>query len=322
METSASDWLAVIDREYLEDFVREGGAAVKFAVPDSEESLCLIREGLREAAERHRFQFTSVDASTTRIHLIDRLFHDVARQTDWDGLTRAFLTELFAESGFRLPPDGGELTLRRLAELNDIPEPLFRTQAHSLIVNSLYHDYAMAQEFRLAMIFLCRGQLDPSDNPGLAAAIKEWLKGELRLVSAVKGALIFQKIARHNARHMLVSLAHWLKRAGKSGLVLVLDISRYTDARRPQEREDGSGFYYSTAATLDAYEVLRQLIDGTDELEYSFVCVIADPIFLADDRRGLRAYQALNMRIADEVRDRFRQNPLASLARLGEAEIV
>jgi hypothetical protein len=172
------------------------------------------------------------------------------------------------------------------------------------------------------MIFLCRGQLDPSDNPGLAAAIKEWLNGELRLLSAVKGALIFQRIARHNARHMLVSLAHWLKRAGKSGLVLVLDISRYTDARRPQEREDGGGFYYSTAATLDAYEVLRQLIDGTDEFEYSFVCVIADPIFLADDRRGLRAYQALNMRIADEVRDRFRQNPLASLARLGEAQIA
>lgn len=317
MDARSSDWLGVIEEEYLGDFIREGGAAVKFVVPDGDESRSQLREALGAAAERYHFQFASVDAASTRIHLIDRLFHEVARQIDWDSLTQSFLTRLLAESGLRLPPAEGELTLRTLAEANGMPEQLFRTQVHSLIINSLYRDYAMSQEFRFAMIFLCRGQLDPNENPGLGSAIKEWLRGELRLVSAVRGALIFQKIARHNARHMLFSLAHWLKLAGKNGLVLVLDISRYTDARHPRDRENG--FYYSTAATLDAYEVLRQLIDGTDELEYGFVCVIADSMFLVDERRGLRAYQALYMRISDEVRDRYRQNPLAALARLGEA---
>ncbi|HTE83112.1 MAG TPA: BREX system ATP-binding domain-containing protein [Dehalococcoidia bacterium] len=317
MNTTPAGWLEVIEREYLKDFIREGGAAVKFLIPQSEQSRVGLRDGLEAAAGRNQFQFAFVDAAETRIHLIDRLFYEVARQIDWDSLAQSYLRRLLADSGLRLPSTSYDFTLRSLSASNGLPEPLFRTQVHGLIINSLYRDYAMSQEFRFAMIFLCQAQLDADENPGLSSAIKEWLRGELRLVSAVRRALIFQKIARHNARHLLFSLAHWLKVAGMSGMVLAIDISRYTDARRPSDRE--GGLYYTAAATLDAYEVLRQLIDGTDELEYGFVCVIADALFLADDRRGLRAYQALYMRIADEVRDRYRQNPLAALTRLDEA---
>ena len=66
------------------------------------------------------------------------------------------------------------------------------------------------------MLALCAAQLDPTDNPALETSIKHWLRGELRLISEVKRALIFQKVARHNARHMLFSLAHWLTLTGKS----------------------------------------------------------------------------------------------------------
>lgn len=67
---------------------------------------------------------------------------------------------------------------------------------------------------------------------------------------------------------------------------------------------------------LDAYELLRQFIDGTDEMEGLLVIVLASKDFLNDDKRGLRGYDALKLRIWDEVRDRQRQNPLASLVRL------
>jgi hypothetical protein len=313
MELSASAWLEVIEREYLEDFVREGGAAVKFVVPSDETSRRQILEGLCTAAAFNNFQYAFVDSATTKLHLIDRLFHEVARQIDWDAICHAFLTRLLTENGIELPA-AGALTVPALAELNGFPEAPFRMQVNRWITNALFHDYAMNQEFRLAMIALCQAQLDPDADPALAGAIREWLRGELRLTSAVKRALIFQKIARHNARSMLLSLAHWLRIGGRSGLVLAIDIARYTDARRPSERE--GGFSYSSAAALDAYEVLRQLIDGTDELEFGLICVLASPSFLSDDRRGLRAYHALYLRVSDEVRDRYRQNPLASLARL------
>ena len=113
---------------------------------------------------------------------------------------------------------------------------------------------------------------------------------------------------------MFFSLAHWLRLVDKQGLVLALDVTRYTAARRPLE-PDGS-LYHSTAATLDAYEVLRQFVDATDELEGCFIVVLAPTELLLDEKRGLGRYPALQLRVWDEVRDRQRANPLSSLVRL------
>lgn len=271
---------------------------------------------MRQTAEQAGFQFVFVDAAETKLHLIDKLFHAVARQIDWDALARAYLRQVLQqpEMGLQLPPPPAELTLSSLAPLNDMPAPRLRLRVEGWVAQQLYQEYTLSQEFRLAMLPLCLGQFDPGDNPAVRQAVTEWLHGELRLLSAVKPAGIFQKVARHNARHLLFSLAHWLKLAGKSGLVLALDIARYADTRRPSER--GAGFYYSLTTTLDLYEVLRQLIDASDELAYGFVGVIAGPESLTDDKRGLARCQALHMRVANEVRDRYRINPLAALVRL------
>jgi hypothetical protein len=311
---SVRDWLEVVRTEYLEEFVPGGGAAVKFVVCDSPATRAELRQGLRELAEAKGFRFAFVDATSTRVHMMDKLFHEVARQVDWDALAGSFLARLLAENGYRLPAGPDALQLRRIAELNDVPEPQLRLEVTRWLWNGLFRDYRMSQEFRLAMIRLCRAQLDPDDEPAVTRAVKEWLRGELRLISAVKRALIFQKIARHNARHMLFSLAHWLKVAGENGLVLGLDVERCAEAVRPADR-DGS-VYYSSPAALDAYEVLRQLVDATDELESAFVGVLAGPAFASDARRGLDSYRALYYRIADDVRDRYRPNPLASLVRV------
>jgi hypothetical protein len=61
----------------------------------------------------------------------------------------------------------------------------------------------------------------------------------------------------------------------------------------------------------------RQLIDAIDEIEGLFVAVQVPPALVHDEARGLPAYTALQLRVADEVRDRRRQNPYAALVRLG-----
>jgi len=181
------------------------------------------------------------------------------------------------------------------------------------------HDYAMVQEFRTAMLRLCQAQLRTGQVVDAEhAAVLDWLRGDLRQMSALKSALIFRRIGRHNARLLLFSLAHWLAVNESAGLVLVLDIRRLGFARRPapSERE---GHYYTKAALLDAYEVLRQMVDNTDELANCCVLVLPAVEFLTDGARGLDAYQALKLRIFDEVRDRERDNPFSSLVRLGPA---
>ncbi|MDQ3294088.1 MAG: ATP-binding protein, partial [Actinomycetota bacterium] len=174
-----------------------------------------------------------------------------------------------------------------------------------------------AQDFRIAMLRLCQAQLATGQvTEAEHKAVLDWLRGDLRQIGLLRSASIFRRIGRHNARSMLFSLTHWLSTNDRAGLMLEIDVRRLGFARRPRP-EERQGNYYTKAALLDAYELLRQLVDNTDELAHCCIVVLAAPEFLSDPNRGLDAYQALKLRIFDEVRDRQRDNPYSSLVRLG-----
>jgi len=317
MYMTPEDWLEIVRKEYLQDFIRGGGAAVKFVVPTEEIDHVDLRGKIRGVSEAEGYLFASVEAEKTAVHMIDHLFHKVARQVDWDDLAFSFIHRILSESGYNIPPQRQECSLQKIAELSGRDQRLLQGELNSILERNLFHDYKMCQEFRIAMIQLCQAQLDPGSLSPVPTSIKEWLRGELRLISEIKPALIFQKIMRHNARHMLSSLSYYSHIAGKNGLVIVLDISRCLMQRPKSKHPDDESRYYTKATILDAYEVLRQFIDGTDEMEFCFITVIAPPPFLhPDDSRGVWSYDALKLRIWDEVRDKYRANPLSSLIRL------
>jgi hypothetical protein len=310
-----SDWLLVVEREYLRDFLPEGGSAVKFAVVSPSLETDEVRGELARLARKTGCLYSSVDAATTKLHMIDQFFFAVARELDWDDLARRFIRRLLAEGGFTVPEGTATLDYASIADANDYSEPELRRDVRLLLTSRVFRDYAMAQEFRIAMVRLCQAQLEVDGSAGPEAdAVKEWLRGELRSITLLKAALIFQRIARHNGRDMFLSLAHWVRLAGYQGLILSLDVERYFVDRIPVER-DGT-LFHTTTAVMDAYEVLRQFIDATDELEGCLLVFTTPPSFLEDPKRGLERYDPLKLRIWDEVRDRRVANPLASLVRL------
>ena len=317
LQMRPEDWLRVIRTEYLGDFVLRGGATVKFAVPAAESDRSALQFGLEAAAAEAGYQFAGVDAATTKVHMIDKVFHEVARQIDWDALATRFVAGLLEENGYQLPPERDGLDLQAIAALNRYQEPELRRDVRKWLAGRIYQDSGMTQEFRVAMLRLCQAQLDPTDvSPAESTAIKEWLRGELRLLSSLKPSLIYQKIARNNARHILFSLVRWLRLTGSNGLVLGLDITQCAADRT--HTPEGLN-HYSKPATMDAYELLRQFVDGADQLSHCLVVVVASPSFLTDPVKGLGCYEALKLRIWDEVRDREVPNPMAALIRLSSA---
>ncbi len=313
-----ADWLSTMKKEYLQDFVKEGGTAVKFIVPLEGDEFSQIKSGLQSLAKEENYAYFLIDAANVKIHLIEQIFFQAAKQVDWDSLTLSFLRSLLQDH-YRLPDIPEEFNLKKIAMLNGYEEREIRVFINNRLKESLFRNYAMTQEFRIAMLMLCRHQLDAEEVPAeLYSSVKEWLRGELRLVSALKRALIFQKIGRHNARHMLFSLTHWLRLSGLNGMVLALDISRYLQDR---PKESANTLYYSTSALLDCYEVLRQFVDDTDESEYCFIAVLAPSRFLDEsDKRSVDIYDALKLRIWNEVRDKTYINPLAPLVRISCCE--
>jgi len=314
MYVAFDDWVQTVEQEYLQDFITQGGAAVKFVVAPSTHSASGIRHMLESIALRHNCQFAAIDSAVTKMHMIDQIFFEIARQIDWDRLTGNLVITALRESGYETPSDLNDLTYQRLAAFNGTSEPELRRAIRNRLQRVISSDFAMTQEFRLAIVRLAEAQLEASTiDVSEQRAIQDWLRGDLRRIAALKSSLIFQKIARHNARDMLLSLAHWLRLVGKDGMVLIIDMHRYLATKRPA---DGS-LYHTIGSVLDAYEVLRQFVDTTDELEGCFIAVIVPQEFVEPHaKRGLDRYAPLQTRIWNEVQDRRVANPLASLVRI------
>src|SRR5260370_22986728 len=89
----AHEWLDLIEREYLCDFIAGGGAAVKFAVGD-QTSLATAGHRLAELAQQHGFVHVALDAAATRLHLVQDVFFAVSRTLDWNVLAQRFIEGL------------------------------------------------------------------------------------------------------------------------------------------------------------------------------------------------------------------------------------
>lgn len=308
------EWLRHMRREYLDGFIKDGGAAVKFVVPLDDLCRGIVIDGIIQQAKQAGYLPATMDAATTKIHLAQHVFFKTAEQIPWRLLSQQVVRSLVAEEGFAVPSDGSTPLAQRIGDANQVNSDYVLMTLRRTIGNSIIKRTDLTKDFRVAMTWLCRAELTGGpDGETAVEAITNWLTGRNTHVSAVKPYSIFSGINRTNARHMFESLTHWVRYAGYTGLVIFMDIAKVTVARNPR---DGT-VYYTKPSVLDAYEVLRQFIDNIDRLDGCLMVVIADPAFLDEDvsGRGFGAYEALKFRVIDEVRDRKLANPLASLVR-------
>jgi hypothetical protein len=312
---TAATWLPFAEREYLASFVREGGSAVKFVAALDEAERAAIGEQLFLLGREHGYLGVRIDASETRVHMADQVFYRVAEALPWEELSRRVIVALAGEAGYAPVDPVGSGVLERLAEANRIEADVLRMDLRRTLGARVLRRPDLAKQFRVAATQLCLADLDPGPAGAMMSqAIQDWLTGRNRAISAVKLYNITSPINRANARYFFESLLRWIRFAGLPGLVIVVDIQRLAVPRNPR---DGAVFY-SKAALLDAYELLREFVDSTDRMEGCFVAVITDAEFLDDDPygRGMGAYEALKFRVFDEIRDRALVNPMASLIRL------
>jgi bacteriophage exclusion system BrxC/D-like protein len=314
-EIDVDAYLEFVEREYLSGYITAGGTSVKLLCPADDTVRTRLSEGLPEIGDG--FAYAEVDAATTRVHLIDQVFTVIARQLDWVGLADSVVHAALEHAGFPAPAGSAGVDLGTIARHHDVDAAELYRSTRRAVEQLVLRDTEMSHEFRVAMLRLCQERLGRGDvTPDERETVIGWLHGERLPAADLRRVGLNAKVNRYNARPLLLSLTRWLRIAGRSGLVLRLDLDRIAVTRRPPAGLR-DGFYYTKATTLDAYELIRQLIDAIDEIEGLFVAVQVPPALVHDEARGLPAYTALRLRVADEVRDRRRQNPYAALVRLG-----
>ncbi len=308
-----AEWLRFIEQEYLAGFIRDGGSAVKFAVPLEARLRTSLFSGLDDIGQRGGYLVAGISAADTKIHLIDEIFFRVAQQVPWRELSRKIIAGLAAESGYHWVEGAADPLYLRLAEESGVDPQMLLLDLKKAIWNKVYKHPLLSRDFRVAMNHLCLAELlGGEEGATTVQVLTDWLTGRNKAVSAVKSYEIFRRINRATARYCVESMARWVRLAGYPGMVILVDAQRVMLAQNPRDES----VYYSKGALLDAYEVLREFIDRADRLEGCFLAVVPDLAFLEDHRRGLAAYTALQNRVFDEVRDRSLVNPMASLARI------
>ena len=311
-------YLEFFTREYLNDYLPKGGATTKFVVPPLNEEVNFT-EAITSKAKSNGYIVAHIDSTTSKVQMIEQIFFGIAKQIDWQSLANGF-TRLAAHSaGYPVPNDDQDLSLAMLAFSYGADEREVKRDINIVLQQKIYKDYAMIGEFRIAMMRLCQYELRSGQVTDLERdSIVSWLDGTLKQISLLKSALIFRKVTRSNARAMLFSLSRWIVANGYRGLLLTLDICDFQRTNVDFE-SDKSKITYSRNAIIDTYESLRQLIDNADEFSNFATIVVASPEFLSNDSRGLSAYQALKLRIYDEVRDKNRDNPYSTLISLSSS---
>jgi hypothetical protein len=274
-----------------------------------------ITAGVSDRARDLGFLTATIDASQVKIGSIEKVLGSISAQIDLYDLIDRLIVNLMADQHWVAPAPGPEPLAERLATSNGIDAESLALMARPALVQKIFRSDQIAQDMRSAILGLANERLIGGESMVTAfSTIGEWLTGNLTKISSVRRYQIHSKVNRGNARFLFESLLQVIKLAGIPGMVVTVDISRFLNSEKQPDQ-----ISYAKASLLDAYEVLREFVDATDDLEH-FLMVVAAPMSFLDTNtkgRGLGRYPALYNRVYDEVRDRNLTNPLSALVRVG-----
>jgi len=306
MSEAIIDWIELLDREYLADFILSGGSSVKIGITSSE-SRNRFCSAVMEAGQTRNYLVVEVKSEDTRVDKIQDIYFALAKCVNWVEVINSYMRNLLVEQGGVNIPENIPLSdIDGIAYHNYLTAKEVRSRAINLAENQIAKDYSLAKDFRIAMSGIAAGIINPMMISQFdQETIVRWLRGEKCDMKTLKRLQIFQKIGRHNARWMICSLARWIKKLNFSGFIILLDIHGLF-----KEKDESGNIHYARSRVLDFYETLRQFIDDTDEMEHLIIIVNAPIQFAADPKRSYFIYDALKFRIVDEVHDVNRPNPL------------
>jgi hypothetical protein len=300
-------------KHYLDNYIRQGGSKIKFLTggPGSGKSHCL--ELLACRAARAGYVTVSFSAGDVGLHDFKSFYVATLRGCDMDALLTRCADRVITEMGFR-PEDVPEgTTFFDCLAAHGQMDPLTRREMRRQIGELFLKNPLMDSNFARACALLTGSALGhPPLEPHNKTMLFQWLCGEpeAKLSELRKLGLSPVRITKTNARHMLRSLCECIRLAGHTGLFIAVDnLDALISKSSLQE------IHYTKLRREDTYESIRELIDEIDTLRHIMVFFAFGRALMEDETAGLTSYQALWMRLQNEIRsERF--NRFADIADL------
>ncbi|MEG0369193.1 MAG: DUF2791 family P-loop domain-containing protein [Hungatella sp.] len=306
--------------KYLQEYIKKGGSKIKFVTG---------RTGCGKTHLLNLFSFTAAQENYITVHFSARdiwmhdfkeVYVEILRQADILQCLKGCSRTIIAELGFDYHEIPDHMTLMDYLSDHDLADAVTRREIRLLLKKLFLDNPLLDNNFAIACCLLTGGLLGhPILEEQSGELLLAWISGEksVKLSSLRALGLSPCKITKFNARHMLRSLTEVVRLAGYSGLLVTVDNLEILLNKSSLEP-----LHYTKLKREDTYESIRQLIDDIDSLRHIMFIFAFDRELLDHENAGIKSYQALWMRIQNEIiGERFnRFTDMVDLDRLAEQE--
>lgn len=285
--------------KYLQEYIRSGGSKIKFVTgrPGSGKTHFLHLAG--SIAREENYKTVSFSAREIWMHDFREIYLEIFRQCDIMECLVHVSHYLIQEMGFDYQDIPEGMRFIDYLSQNGMGDALTRREIRSQLKTIFLDNPMLDNNFALACSMLTGSILG---YPILEEQNKElllaWLEGDRTVKLSQLRSLGFypSRITRYNARHMLRSLAEVIRMGGYSGLFVAIDDLEILTSRSSLEP-----VHYTKMKREDTYESIRQLIDDIDSMKNIMFVYAFDRELIDNENAGLKSYQALWMRIQNEI---------------------
>lgn len=284
---------------YLEEYIREGGSKIKFVTGRPGSGKTHLLNYMAMTAWEEGYVTAGFSARDIWIHDFKEIYIEVLRQSDIMGCLKRCSLQIIKNLGFTPEEIPEGLTFMDYLSQNDLGDAITRREIRLQLKSMFLENPLIDNNFALTCSLLTGGILGhPLLEEQNRQMLLSWLAGDRSLkLSAIRSlGLSPVRITKYNARHMLRSLAEVIRMAGYSGLFITVD-----DLEILLSRSSLDPVHYTKLKREDTYESIRQLIDDIDSMKNIMFVFAFERELLDNDSAGLKSYQALWMRIQNEV---------------------
>ena len=287
------------EEKYLQEYMRGGGSKMKFGTGRTRSGKTFFLQTMTALAGKHDYKTVQFSARDIWMHDFREIYIEILHQCDICDCLEAAGRRLIAEMGYdyRDIPEG--MRFIDYLSQNGMGDALTRREIRMQLKQLFLDNPLLDNNFALACSMLTGSILGyPVLEEQNRLLLLSWMEGDRTVKLSQLRAMGFypSRITKYNARHMLRSLAEVIRMGGHSGLFITIDDLEILISRSSLEP-----IHYTKMKREDTYESIRQLIDDIDSMKNIMFVYAFDRALIDDENAGLKSYQALWMRIQNEI---------------------
>ncbi len=288
-----------LKEKYLQEYIKNGGSKIKFATGRKGSGKTHFLRLMVALARKENYKTVYFSAKNIWMHDFKEIYVEILRQCSLMECLEAVSRHLIHEMGFESHdiPEGMKF-IDYLSEHN-FGDAITKREIRAQLKHIFLDNPMLDNNFALACSMLTGSILGyPVLEEQNRQMLLKWLEGDRTIKLSQLRTLGFYpgRITKYNARHMLRSLAEVIRMGGFSGLFIAVDDLEILTSRSSLEP-----VHYTKMKREDTYESIRQLIDDIDSMKNIMFLYAFDRELIDNENAGLKSYQALWMRIQNEI---------------------